>query len=68
MGWENGWCIEHEDSEQSHPMYLVLDKGQIDWSYDSLKAFRMARFDDAKAFTEVFLSGRHRVAEHGWGP
>jgi len=67
--YETGWCIEHEDSPAGRPLYLTLVDGQIGWSYDSIKAFRMARLEDGKCFVKVFLGdASHLVAEHGWGP
>lgn len=65
--YESGWVIEHEASESFHPSYLTLSNSQIGWSYDNLKAFRMARREDAEAFSAVFLQGHGRIADHGWG-
>lgn len=67
MDDESGWVIEHESSQQYEPSYLTLSDKQIGWSYDNLKAFRMARREDAEAFSAVFLQGAGRIAEHGWG-
>jgi hypothetical protein len=61
---ESGWVIEHETSDQ--PCYLTLIDRQIGWSFENLKAFRMARREDAEAFSAVFLEGHGRIAEHGW--
>lgn len=62
---EIGWVIEREDSEPSRPMYYA----GIEWSYDSLKAIRFARKEDAEAMCRYMFPGEpHRIADHMWCP
>ena len=66
MTEETGWVIEHEDSEGSRPLYFCITGFGLEWSYDNLLAFRMARREDAILFRDLFLEGKGRVADHMW--
>jgi hypothetical protein len=62
---ETGWVIE-QDSTGGGLLYLTLKDGQIGWSLNNQDAFRMARREDAVAFSNVFLGGTGRFADHMW--
>ncbi len=65
---EEGWVIEHADSEVSRPMYWA---GHNRWSDDHAAAVRFARQEDATAVAKCETpanSGQpHRACLHQWG-
>ena len=67
MTEEQGWVIEHEDSDPGRPLYMTLEGGLLGWTHDHEKAFRMAREHDANGFARAFFNDRHRPGGHMWG-
>ena len=64
---ENGWVIEHRNSQTCAPMYWIGN----DWSPDHLLAIRFARKVDAERTVSGFDEDapawpQHRVCEHKW--
>jgi len=59
---EIGWVVEHGNQ----PKYLTASFSNFEWTYDSLKAIRFCRQEDAERVAKACPFIYDRVAEHMW--